>query len=61
MVLREGELKKRNEFRLNQKRHFVLSRDGQMKYYKNKAMHRGTIVLGPETTVAKTSKNTFEV
>ena len=61
LVAREGELKKRNEFMMRQTRWFSLTRDGQIKYYKNKTLHRGTILLCKQTRVEKTSKTSFEI
>ena len=45
LVVREGVLKKRNEYRIKQARTFILQRDGLIKYYKDKTLHRGTILL----------------
>lgn len=60
-VVREGELKKRNEYLIKQTRLFVLDRNGTMRYYKNKTMHRGTVILCNQTVLAKTSRTSFEV
>jgi len=36
-----GELKKRNEYKRNQVRMFVLFKDGKVHYYKDKILSRG--------------------
>ena len=46
---------------MKQNRLFVISRDGQIKYYKDKTLHRGTVLLCRYTTVAKTSRTSFEI
>lgn len=61
LVVREGELKKRNEYRLKQTRLFCLTRDGLIKYYKDKMLHRGTILLCKNSRVSKSSKKSFEI
>ena len=60
-VVRQGELKKRNEYLMRQTRLFVLSKDGQIKYYKNQTLQRGTIFLCPETRLNKTGRSSFEI
>ena len=54
-------MKKRNEYLMKQVRLFILARDGTMKYYKNKTLQRGTIILDSESRLNKTSKNSFEI
>lgn len=61
MIVRQGDLKKKNEYMIKQTRFFVLSRDGQIKYYKDKTLHRGTVLLCRETRVTKTSRTSFEI
>ena len=61
LVVREGILKKRNEFRLKQARLFVLTRDGCIKYYKDQTLHRGTIVLDAGTQVKRDGKKGFKI
>jgi len=61
MIVRQGELKKRNEYMMKQRRLFVMSNDGIIKYYKDKTLHRGTIILCNQTRIAKTSKTSFEI
>ncbi len=59
--MRQGELKKRNEYLMKQVRLFILARDGTIKYYKNKTLHRGTVILDGSSKLVKTSKNSFEI
>jgi hypothetical protein len=40
---------------------FKIYRDGQIKYYKNNNIHKGTIVLAVEDRIAKTGRNRFEI
>ena len=61
LVVREGMLKKRNEFMVKQARLFVLSRDGLIKYYKDQTLHRGTILLDAATKVKRTGKKSFDI
>mmetsp|Transcript_31405 Transcript_31405/g.41599 ORF Transcript_31405/g.41599 Transcript_31405/m.41599 type:complete len:86 (+) Transcript_31405:1154-1411(+) len=61
LVVREGMLKKRNEFRIKQARLFVLTRDGLIKYYKDTTLHRGTVVLDAAATVKRASKKGFDI
>ena len=46
---------------MKQTRLFVLGRDGQMKYYKDKTLHRGTVLLCRYTRVVKKSSTHFEI
>jgi len=59
--VRQGELKKRNEYYWKQVRHFALLKDGTVKYYKDYTLHRGTIVLCKDTKIVKTNKVSFEI
>lgn len=38
-----------------------MSPDGLIKYYKDKTLHRGTIILCKQTRTIKTSKSSFEI
>ena len=60
-VVMQGELKKQNEWWIKQVRLFVLCRDGQVKYYKDQTLHRGSINLCKNTRVVKTSQTSVEV
>lgn len=60
-VVYTGELKKKNKFYWNQERTFVLTPEGKMNYYKDKALYRGTILLCKNTKVVKTGRDRFEV
>lgn len=46
---------------MKQNRTFVLGRDGEMKYYKDKTLYRGSIILCRNTKVIKTGRSTFEI
>ena len=59
--IRDGEMKKRNEFYWKQVRRFVLYPDGNIKYYKNKTIQRGNIFLDGKTRVVKTGRNSMEI
>ena len=61
LIVYQGELKKKNQWSMKQVRTFVLGRDGEMKYYKDKTLYRGSIILCRKTKVIKTSRNTFEI
>ena len=60
-VVFKGNLKKMNEYYMKQVRMFVLSGNGEIKYYKNETLHRGTIYLDRESRMVKTSKTSFEI
>ena len=57
----QGDLKKMNEYWMKQTRLFVLTGNGEIKYYKNSTLHRGTIIMDNTTKVTKTSKSSFEI
>ena len=59
--MREGVLKKRNEFGMKQTRLFILFRFGIIKYFKNWTLHRGTIVLKKTDTIRRVGKNAFDI
>ena len=60
-VVHQGNLKKMNEYYMKQVRMFVLKGNGEMKYYKNETLHRGSIMLDKMSRVIKTSKTSFEI
>lgn len=55
-VIRQGVLKKRNEWRMWQARRFVLMRDHTIAYFKDEVVQKGTILLERNTRIARTSK-----
>jgi predicted homoserine dehydrogenase-like protein len=57
----EGFLKKRNEFYIKQERYFVLTRDGCIKYYKDKTLQRGSFLLDKTTKITNPKKGRLEI
>ena len=39
----------------------MMTKDGLIKYYKDKTLHRGTIILCTQTRAQKTGTNKFEI
>ena len=56
-----GELKKKNYFKMQQKRHLVLLNDGYVKYYKDGRLFKGSFLIMSNTKIIKTCKNEFEI
>ena len=39
----------------------MLTGNGEIKYYKNETLHRGTVILESSSRVVKTSKSSFQI
>ncbi|CDW74527.1 3-phosphoinositide-dependent protein kinase-1 [Stylonychia lemnae] len=61
IVIYQNELKKKNKYYWPQLRFFILTKNGQLSYFKDKALYRGQIRLCKETKVVKTAKDKFEI
>lgn len=60
-VVFQGMMKKRNEWYMKQERFFVLTKDGVIKYFKDKTLLRGSIILCKESKCIRTSKYSMEL
>jgi hypothetical protein len=56
-IILKGHLKKKNKFGNKQLRFFELYDNGELRYYKDCSIYKGTLVVGPRSNVHISGKN----